>query len=508
MICREGENVLYCYEDAIMVLGCIMNNVELLKNDKYPLDRDDFSPSKFHQILFAVIDNIADNDIAEIDKVAIDRFAQNYPKQYEVLVRNDFLNFIDNCKKIANQKVFALYYNNLRKMSLLRAYQKQGRNINNFFDENLDSAEQMKNLDRYKIEQIVDYFEAQDYDIRKRFIKNADIREYQAGTNFAETKERLKESPLMGSSFQSPYLNTIFRGAMGLILRVGKSGTGKSVLSLGDLCKMTVTEYWDFETQSFIKNKSREGASLFINTEMDLEVGLDIIIIAWISGVNRSKILNGKYTKEEEKRIDRAGQILLESELYIVDDPSFTVDSLVSEIKDYVYNKQVKNVCFDYVQDNGIVSGRLANETKIPQRQDMVLLTLTDRLKQVQRECDINIITGCQTNNEEDKMPFPTEACLAGGKSQIRKTDGTMVMMPPRQKELDIFEELIVNGKLDTQNRPNNIIHIIKGRSSEFPKYIKVFQYVDLGTGRSEDLLVLDKDNNPIKINKTYIEYD
>lgn len=83
-----------------------------------------------------------------------------------------------------------------------------------------------------------------------------------------------------------------------------------------------------------------------------------------------------------------------------------------------------------------------------------------------------------------------------------------MVMMPPRQKELDIFEELIVNGKLDTQNRPNNIIHIIKGRSSEFPKYIKVFQYVDLGTGRSEDLLVLDKDNNPIKINKTYIEYD
>ena len=105
-------------------------------------------------------------------------------------------------------------------------------------------------------------------------------------------------------------------------------------------------------------------------------------------------------------------------------------------------------------------------------------------------------------------MPFPTEACLAGGKSQIRKTDGTMVMMPPRQKELDIFEELIVNGKLDTQNRPNNIIHIIKGRSSEFPKYIKVFQYVDLGTGRSEDLLVLDKDNNPIKINKTYIEYD
>lgn len=482
-----------------------MNNVELLKSDKYFLDRDDFSPSKFHQILFAVIDNLADNDIVEIDKMAIDRFAQNYPKQYEVLIQNDFLVFVDNCKKIANQNLFALYYNNLKKMSLLRVYKKQGRDISQFYDEVIDN---IKNLDNYTVEQIINHFEAQDYDIRKRFIKNVNVREYQAGTNFAETKERLKESPLMGSSFQSPYLNTIFRGAMGLILRAGKSGAGKSVLSLGDLCQMTVTEYWDYKSQSFIKNKSREGSSLFINTEMDLETGLDIIIIAWISGVERGKILDGKYTKDEEYRIDRAREILLESELYIVDDPSFTIDSLISEIKDHVYNKQVKNVCFDYIQDNGIVSGKLANETKIPQRQDMVLLTLTDRLKQVQRECDINIITGCQTNNEEDKMPFPTESCLAGGKSQVRKTDGTMVMLPPKQKELDIFEELMIDGKLDTKNRPNNIIHIIKGRSSAYPKYIKVFQYVDLGTGRSEDLLVLDKDNNPIKINKTYIEYD
>jgi replicative DNA helicase len=488
-----------------MVLGCIMNNVELLKSDKYFLDRDDFSPSKFHQILFAVIDNLADNDIVEIDKMAIDRFAQNYPKQYEVLIQNDFLVFVDNCKKIANQNLFALYYNNLKKMSLLRVYKKQGRDISQFYDEVIDN---IKNLDNYTVEQIINHFEAQDYDIRKRFIKNVNVREYQAGTNFAETKERLKESPLMGSSFQSPYLNTIFRGAMGLILRAGKSGAGKSVLSLGDLCQMTVTEYWDYKSQSFIKNKSREGSSLFINTEMDLETGLDIIIISWISGVERGKILDGKYAKDEEYRIDRAREILLESELYIVDDPSFTIDSLISEIKDYVYNKQVKNVCFDYIQDNGIVSGKLANETKIPQRQDMVLLTLTDRLKQVQRECDINIITGCQTNNEEDKMPFPTESCLAGGKSQVRKTDGTMVMLPPKQKELDIFEELMIDGKLDTKNRPNNIIHIIKGRSSAYPKYIKVFQYVDLGTGRSEDLLVLDKDNNPIKINKTYIEYD
>lgn len=500
--------MLYCYEDAIMVLGCIMNNVELLKSEKYHLTREDFSPSKFHQILFAVIDNLAENDIVEIDKVAIDRFAQNYPSQYQVLIDNDFLNFIDNCKNISNQNSFALYYNNLKKLSLLREYKDQGRDIGQFYNEEFDSSSQMKNLDQYTIDMIVGYFEAQDYDIRKRFIRNNSIEEYKAGTDFDLTKERLKVSPLIGASFQSPYLNTIFRGAMGFIIRGGKSGSGKSILSLGDLCKMTVTEFWDFDKREFVKNKSREGASLFINTELDLRNEVDPIIIAWISGVERNKILDGNYTQEEEDRIDRAREIVLESELYIVDDPQFTINSLVSEIKDYVYNKKVKNVCFDYIQNNGFVASKLANETKIPQREDMVLLALTDGLKQIQRECGINIITGCQLNGSEDNMNYPTESCLSGGKSQVRKTDGTMIMLPPKPKEVDFIESMIIDGKLSEKYRPNNVIHIIKGRSSAYPKYIKVFQYVNLGNGRSVDILVTDKDNSPVQINKTFIEYN
>ena len=67
---------------------------------------------------------------------------------------------------------------------------------------------------------------------------------------------------------------------------------------------------------------------------------------------------------------------------------------------------------------------------------------------------------------------------------------------------------MIIDGKLSEKYRPNNIIHIIKGRSSAYPKYIKVFQYVNLGNGRSIDILVTDKDNSPVQINKTFIEYN
>ena len=54
-------------------------------------------------------------------------------------------------------------------------------------------------------------------------------------------------------------------------------------------------KYWDYNKQSFIVNKSRCGSSLFINTELEIREELDPIIIAWISGVPRSHIIDGKY---------------------------------------------------------------------------------------------------------------------------------------------------------------------------------------------------------------------
>ena len=49
----------------------------------------------------------------------------------------------------------------------------------------------------------------------------------------------------------------------GFIIRTAKSGGGKSVLSLGDLCQTCILEYWDFDQKKFVKNESRVGNAMF-----------------------------------------------------------------------------------------------------------------------------------------------------------------------------------------------------------------------------------------------------
>lgn len=500
--------MIYSENDSALLLGILMNDSTKCLDTKYPLDKEDFECVLFHRTLYATIYNLAIKGVKQVDEIMVEEFLHNYPAQEQIYLDSNGRDFIFSMKELSYDKVenIQYYWEIVRKHSMLREYEKSGTNIKEIWDNEKSDIKNEEELNKWTIDEICNGFEAKQVTIRRKFLCNKVKEEYTAGTDFLEYKERFKKEPLIGNSFQSPYLNGIYRGIFGFIIRVAKSGGGKSILSLGDLCKTTVTEYWDYETQSFVTNKSRVGSGLFINTELELREELDPIIIAWISGVNRSHIVDGKYEEGEEDRVDYAYHILIESELYIVDDPDFTARSLTETIKDYHLRKNVQTVCFDYISVNSNLIKELTSETKIPQREDQILLTLTDRLKQIQRECGISLISSVQSNGQEDNMEYPTEACLAGGKSQVRKTNGTMAMFPPTKKELEQTSMILQKKGFGTNIYPNNVCHIIKGRNSKYAKYIKVFQYMDLGTGRTIDLYCTDKYNKPLKVDKLYIE--
>lgn len=506
---------LISYTTCDRLLGCYLQNPSLTLDSKYPLQHEEFLV-KFHEIIYVIIYNLALSGCKQITLVDINEWLKSYVAQYNIYIDNNGDDYVQTVIELSSLDNFEYYYTEFRKFSCLNAYKEKGFDIKKFYDEDKSEESQLENLNQYSIEDIINYYEGLQVGIKRQFNVKRVKEEYVAGTDFMESKERFKESPLIGNSFQSEYLNGIYRGMYGFIIRGAKSGGGKSILSMGDLCKATIKEYYDLNKQCYVKNKSRKGAGLFINTELDLRDELDPMIIAWISGVPRNHIIDGSYEDDEEERVDKANEILLDSELYICDDPEFTTKSLTETIKDYALNKNVKTICYDYISNNGFVSKEISSETKVPQREDMVLLALTDRLKQVQRECGVSLISAVQTNGQEDNMEYPTESCLAGGKSQVRKTDGTMIMLPPTKKELSQLGLAIAkwNNKYNKKNKfgeqlnPNNVVHIIKGRGSKYPKNVKVFQYIDLSTSRTIDMFCTDKQNNPINVDKLKIEYD
>lgn len=482
--------MFYDSNSARLVLGCLILKPSLIFNGKYPIDGDDFTHD-FHKRIFQAISALSKKGANTIEAMDIFALSENNGAIKALFHDNDLAGFINTVKQIANVENYPVYWGNIRKCSLLRGYENSG----------LPTTKFEGNVEKYTIQEIIAYYESLTTSVSKKFAINYEREEYVAGADFAKTKEQMKESPIYGHSFQSPYLNSIYRGIYGLILRAGKSGGGKTVLTIGDICKVCCKEFWDYNTQQFVQNKSAVGPCLFINTEMDIRNQLDPLIIAWISGVPRHHILDGYYVGDEESRVDYAAKVLSDSKLYIVDDPCFTTKSLTSTIKEYVSLKGVKLVGFDYIQNNGHVASEIAKEQNIGQREDMILLALTDRLKQVEHQTGVAILTGVQTNGAEDNMTYPTESCLAGSKGQIRKTDGTMVMLPPKKDELDIFKMAKENKNMGIPEwaNCNNVVHIIKGRNSRFPKYLKIYQYVDYSTARSVDWFATDKDGNQIE---------
>lgn len=503
---------IYNPKSVNMLLGCLLIDSSLVKAKKYPLDKNDFCV-KFQKIIFSSINNLYTNNNKKIGFIELDNYLLKYESAHEKFKDCGGIgnpeSYLESIKELADIDNYEYYYDDVRKLSIIRDYRDNGSDISKYWDYEKSDNENYSNLETINLQDILDYFDGLQSKIKHKYSVNKVEEEYVAGTDFMETKEMCKKAPLLGNSFQSEYTNAIFRGMFGFILRVAKSGGGKSVLSLGDLCQTCITEYWDLDKKKFIKNKSRVGNGLFINTELELREQLDVATISWISAVERSKIIDGEYTKEEEERIDYASKVLLDSKMYFVDDPEFTCTSLEETITDYVLNRGVETVCFDYISDNGFVGKEISKETKVPQRQDMILLELTARLKQVQRKTSCCLISSVQTNGTEDNMDYPTNSCMAGGKSQERKTDGVFVMIPPTKKELESVSGILAKMNKGTfgENEiyPNNVCHIIKGRNTKYGKHIKIFQHVDLGTLRTIDLFCTDKENKPIHVEKLKI---
>ncbi len=278
--------------------------------------------------------------------------------------------------------------------------------------------------------------------------------------------------------------------------------THNTRLAVFDSVKLCFPVRWSFERGTFIREVEKDGEpreprkTLFITTEMD-EDEIKTILVANIAGVNEEHILTATYDLGERERVSKAMDIIEEYKDYYfitkIGDPNLL--NVSATIKKFVKVKGVDYVFFDYI----FTSPSLINQFSAAKiREDVALGMMSNELKQIAADNHIFIASSTQVNAkgmEEDT--FKDESCIRGARSVADKID--IGCVSTRLNESDIDKIKPVLRDVGVSRIPTHYTDIYKCRRGRY-KGIRIWSYIDLGTGEREDLFATTPESKPIII--------
>ena len=490
---------VYDSQAARLCLGAMLIKPSFALSDKFPLTKQDFEPQIFHLRLYQAITALAKRGAQSISAMDCYTLCANNTEVKRVFDDNSLTDFIDTIKQIVSVDNFELYWTGVRKATLLREYAKAGFDISRFEGE----------PEKHGIQEILDYYDGLAINIRKQFYQDKSMHELRAGDGFEEIKERFKTEPAFGATTFSRYLNTAARGWQQgqLTMHGAVSGSGKTGVALYNAALVACPELWDDDAGCYQPNPCyQHKAALFIQYELNDQEELTPKLIGSISGVPTYHLLNGNYDDGEEERVDKAIEILHDSNIYFVTMPSFTNDKLKACIKEYATLHDVGYVVFDYVSQQSTVSSDIAKKNGVATRSDQVLSDIVSNLKDIAVENNVAILTFCQTNANVNNQEILDAGCLAGSRAMQDKLDVGGIIMPLRRQEKEVADMMIENASYQGE-RPNRIVHLFKVRFGNQIQHLKIWGKLDLNTGRWTDCWCTDSDNKPYDMTRTKLVY-
>lgn len=229
----------YVDTTAIMqVIGCVYNDPTILDmQDKYVITDEDFVED-FHKITYGVMYRLRETGAKTITLEAINDYLETKPKKKAIFDLNKGNEYLQKVSAIASRPTFQYYYNRVKKMSLLRAYDGFGLDVSFLYDPDniLDLKKkeiQEEWLDNVSLEEIADSVDSRIAEIREQYADENGLygASYHAGDGIEELIKRFEEVPDVGVPLYGDYINTITRGArLGkFYLRSAPTGCGKAI---------------------------------------------------------------------------------------------------------------------------------------------------------------------------------------------------------------------------------------------------------------------------------------
>lgn len=475
---------------AIMqVIGCVYNNPQILEfEDKYTITDEDF-PDEFHRTVFGAIYKIYELGAKTITLENLADFLSSRPKSAAIYKKNDGDKWLLKVADVASQLSFDFYYNRLKKMTLLRAYDNYGVDVSDIYDPDniLDiKKKQLQEdlLDNSSLEEIADRVDRKISDIRLKYVDDTTGEAIQAGKGILQLIQKFKDHPEVGVPLYGRLVNTVTRGARlkKFYLRSAATGIGKTRSMIADACNIACNKIYD-ESFGWIKNGTSEP-TLFITTEQELEE-IQTMMLAFLSNVNEEHIINGEYEGDEEERVIKAGKILESSPLYVEELPDFSLKDVENTIKKNIRDHDVKYIFHDYIHTSLKILEEITKRSGgVKLREDNILFMLSNKLKDICNQYGVFIMSATQLNGDYQEAKTPDQNLLRGAKSIADKIDYGSILLSVKEEDIDALDSILSSNIFE---KPTIKMSVYKNRRGRY-KGIIMWCKADLGTCRIQPM--------------------
>lgn len=480
--------------NLVQVIGCIFKNPKLLeRDDKYKFNEQDFY-DEFHQLVFGCMYNLWQLGAKEITLPAIEDYLAQRPKALATYKANKGPEFILKAAEMANVNTFDYYYNRMKKMSLLRAYEEMGMDLTWLYnpDEVMDMKRKQAQedwLDNATLADIYNKINDKIDSIKLQYVENVTDGGCQISEGIDELIDSFAETPAVGYPLYDIYTSTTARGArLGkFYLRSAATNVGKTRAMVGDACFIGCSQMWSLKENKWVTTGACQSV-LFIATEQTLDE-IQISAVACISGVEEDHIVMHEYFTGEWERIVKAKQLLKQSKIQFICMPDFSMDDVENMIKKHIRENQVEYIFFDYIHSSAKILTEIGGKSGVKNlREDNILFLLASKLKDIAVQYGVFILSSTQLNADYQTSETPDQNLLRGSKAIADRIDWGGIMLETTKEDREKVEAFCKKNNLPI---PNVKMSIYKNRANKW-KGIYLWMSTQTGICRFETLFVTD----------------
>lgn len=489
-----------------LVIGTLIKNPSLLlQSDKYQITSDSFN-TVIYKYIFWAIENLADGAKGSLTPYEIEQWILTSPTASAVYNARNGKQALVDCQEVPVSSFDGLY-SRFQKENLIRDLEKDlkidtsGLYVGTpITDAEIKIDEKFANS---SVQDLIDTVEMDLSKIKSKYVLNDTSEVRTIANGLADLVESFETDPEIGLPLQGHLFNHIVSGALlgTLYIRSAASGVGKSRSAAMDAFQLAFPVRFNTKTMQWEANGMSEKVMIIITEQSFAEI--QKMCLAYLTGINESKIKKNLCDEEEKKRLKEAIVVLdhYQENLHIVRVPSPTISLVKQLVRENVKRTGIRYVFYDYI----FISPSLLSEFKgVNLRNDEILLMFSDALKQLAVELDIFIMSSTQVNaSADDNKNIRSESSIAGSRAVINKGDVGCIMARPTADELGALGETISQFGII----PNLTTDIYKVRGGDITQ-VRIWSYMDLGTLRRTDLLVTDSQLRPMEVEYIKVAYE